>query len=138
MGSFARSPHDMARNFWNLPQEKRDMPEKLQGEESHGLFDIRNFDHMDAVISAGLGGGSLIYANVFLQPPDEVFDHNWPANAKKTCCNPIMLLPNKYWAHGPFHKMTIRDAKLSAPVYFKTSPKPMAMNPNCWISTYFW
>lgn len=24
---------------------------------------------MDVVISAGLGGGSLIYANVFLEPP---------------------------------------------------------------------
>jgi cholesterol oxidase len=101
MGSFARSPHDMARNFWNLPQEKRDMPEKLQGEESHGLFDIRNFDHMDAVISAGLGGGSLIYANVFLQPPDEVFDHNWPANAKKDVLQPYYAVAKQVLGARP-------------------------------------
>ncbi len=101
MGSFARSPHDMARNFWNLPQEKRDMPDKLQGEECHGLFDIRNFDHMDAVISAGLGGGSLIYANVFLQPPDEVFDSNWPANAQKDVLQPYYAIAKQVLGARP-------------------------------------
>lgn len=84
MGSFPRTPHQMARNLWNIPAARAEGA----GEECHGLFDIRNFDHMDAVISAGLGGGSLIYANVFLQPPDEVFDEHWPASIKKDVLQP--------------------------------------------------
>ncbi|HMV41405.1 MAG TPA: GMC oxidoreductase [Leptospiraceae bacterium] len=81
MYSFARTPHEMSKNFWNIPSEtKGGNPED---EEVHGLFDIRNFHKMDAVISAGLGGGSLIYANVFLEPPDWVFNERWPETCKK-------------------------------------------------------
>lgn len=84
IGSFPRKPHDMARNFWNLPSEKRPRPGSLPGdEEEHGMFDVRNYKHMDVVIGAGLGGGSLIYANVFLEPPDGVFDDRWPESCKK-------------------------------------------------------
>ncbi len=43
---------------------------------------------MDVVISAGLGGGSLIYANVFLEPPDHIFDERWPANIKMKSLSP--------------------------------------------------
>ncbi len=84
MGSFPRKPYDMARNFWNLPSEERSRPGELSGDqEEHGLFDIRNYKGMDVVLCAGLGGGSLIYANVFLEPPDHVFDERWPATCKK-------------------------------------------------------
>ncbi len=64
MGSFPRTPHAMARNFWNLPDEDRARPKHLSEDESHGMFDIRNFRGMNAVVCAGYGGGSLIYANV--------------------------------------------------------------------------
>ena len=83
MGSFPRSPHDMARNFWNLPDETVRRPRRLRAAESHGMWDIRSFRHMDVVLGAGLGGGSLVYANVFLEPPGHVFDGRWPASAKK-------------------------------------------------------
>ncbi|HSR50535.1 MAG TPA: GMC family oxidoreductase [Acidobacteriota bacterium] len=83
MGSFPRKPHDMARNFWNLPEETRARPSSIPGDqEEHGMFDVRNFKHMDAVIGAGLGGGSLIYANVFMEPPEEVFSERWPSNCR--------------------------------------------------------
>ena len=49
---------------------------------------MRNFENLDALVCAGLGGGSLIYANVFLQPPDEVFDSNWPETCKKAALQP--------------------------------------------------
>ena len=78
MGSFPRTPHDFARNFWNLPEERRKRARKISKDEMHGLFDLRNFHGMDAVVCAGLGGGSLIYANVFMEPPDAVFDERWP------------------------------------------------------------
>src|SRR3954471_3667708 len=54
-GSFARSTHDMKQNFWD-PSEGR-----------HGLFNVWSFRRWGAVVSAGLGGGSLIYANVFIR-----------------------------------------------------------------------
>ena len=88
MGSFPRTPHDMARNFWNLPSELRRHPRQASTEEMHGLFDIRNYDNMDAVICAGLGGGSLIYANVYLEPPPEVFSHGWPASCTRKTLQP--------------------------------------------------
>jgi cholesterol oxidase len=83
MGSFPRTPQDFARNFWNLPQERRKRSTPLPDEEMHGLFDLRNYRGIDAVTCAGLGGGSLIYANVFMEPPDQVFDDRWPATVKK-------------------------------------------------------
>jgi cholesterol oxidase len=88
MGSFPRKPHDFAHNFWALPAERVRRPRHIRrlidrGEESHGIFDVRNYQHMDVVVGAGLGGGSLIYANVFMIPPDEIFDERWPGSCKK-------------------------------------------------------
>ena len=60
-GSFARSPSEMQDNFWD-PSEGR-----------HGLFDVWSFRGLDAVISSGLGGGSLIYANVLLRKDERWF-----------------------------------------------------------------
>jgi cholesterol oxidase len=61
-GSFARTPRAMSRNFW-------DPSEGLQG-----LFDIWSFRKLEALISSGLGGGSLIYANVFLRKDEHWFN----------------------------------------------------------------
>ena len=88
MGSFPRKPRDFAHNFWALGEEKVSRPRHIRrilerGGESHGIFDVRNYEHMDVVIGAGLGGGSLIYANVFMIPPDEVFDDRWPSSCKR-------------------------------------------------------
>jgi cholesterol oxidase len=80
MGSFPRSPRAMAENFWNVPFEDRARPGQISSKgQQHGLFDIRNGSHINAVLCAGLGGGSLIYANVFLEPPDQTFTLGWPA-----------------------------------------------------------
>ena len=40
------------------------------------------------MLGAGLGGGSLIYANVFLEPPNAVFGDRWPQS-----CRQAQLLP---------------------------------------------
>ncbi len=79
MGSFPRSPHQMADNFWSDPDDKAQRPKHIRSNGLRGLYDIRNYSKIDAVVSAGLGGGSLIYANVFLEPPAHVFASNWPA-----------------------------------------------------------
>jgi len=89
MGSFPRSPHGMAANFWNLASEDRARPSAIGSRrDQHGLFDIRNYRHLDAVLCAGLGGGSLIYANVFLEPPAEIFEEGWPSGWSKTRLDP--------------------------------------------------
>jgi len=88
LGSFPRSPHGLANNFWNPSIEKRKRPEAVARREQCGLFDIRNYSNIDVVLSAGLGGGSLIYANVFMEPPDEVFSERWPRTCRKAQLQP--------------------------------------------------
>src|SRR5215211_3714555 len=73
-GSFPRSPIGFKSNFWD------------PGEGLHGLFDLWSFSGLDAVISSGLGGGSLIYANVLLRKPEKWFTkagpggESWPVS----------------------------------------------------------
>lgn len=60
-GSFARSPYAMRRNFWD------------PSEGLHGLFNLWSFQGLGGVVSSGLGGGSLIYANVLLRKDERTF-----------------------------------------------------------------
>ncbi len=77
-GSFPRSPYEMARNFWD------------PSEGLHGMFDIWSFSGIEAVVSSGLGGGSLIYANVLLRKDRDSFfvrfpdgtQEPWPVNRR--------------------------------------------------------
>jgi len=102
MGSFPRKPHDFGRNFWRRPDEAREHSRhiKRQG-EMHGMFDIRNYSRMDVVLAAGWGGGSLIYANIFLEPPDEVFDERWPATCKKDKLSPYFKIAKEVLGARP-------------------------------------
>ncbi|HZA58721.1 MAG TPA: GMC family oxidoreductase [Solirubrobacterales bacterium] len=74
-GSFPRSPREMRGNFWD------------PSEDLHGLFDVWSFRGLEAIVSSGLGGGSLIYANVLLRKDPKWFVtedlerggyENWP------------------------------------------------------------
>lgn len=58
--SFPRKPYDLGRNFWD------------PSSGLYGLFDIWSFKRSGALVSSGLGGGSLIYANIHLRK-----DPNW-------------------------------------------------------------
>ncbi|HZS78681.1 MAG TPA: GMC family oxidoreductase [Ktedonobacteraceae bacterium] len=60
-GSFSRSPYQMKNNFWNPSEGK------------YGLFSVWSFDGMNAIVSSGLGGGSLIYSNVLLRKDEKWF-----------------------------------------------------------------
>ena len=60
-------PPDFSRWLWNLDR---------------GIYDIRDLGDTVSVQAAGYGGGSLIYANVHLRPPPEVFEHGWPSEYK--------------------------------------------------------
>jgi cholesterol oxidase len=87
MGSFPRSPKQMSTNFWSLPDEGIKRPNAIAKNQTLGMFDVRNFPHLDTITAAGLGGGSLIYANVFMEPPPEVLAE-WPDS-----CQPDQLAP---------------------------------------------
>lgn len=47
-------------------------------EHQHGWIDLRVFRHIAVAQGAGVGGGSLIYANVSVPPEPFVFDEGWP------------------------------------------------------------
>ncbi|MEO7981044.1 MAG: GMC oxidoreductase [Sporichthyaceae bacterium] len=65
-GSFARTPAAMGRAFWD------------PSEGLHGLFDVWTFRGLEGVVSSGLGGGSLIYANVLLRKDEGWFVQESP------------------------------------------------------------
>lgn len=106
LGEFPRAPSDFRRNFWVLP-DRTPHPRHVRKAaketgELHGMYDVRNYDHMDVVICAGVGGGSLIYANVFLIPPDEVFaDQRWPNSCKKSKLMPYYTVAKSVLGSRP-------------------------------------
>jgi cholesterol oxidase len=54
-----------------------------------GMFDLRLMRDLSVLTAAGVGGGSLVYANVQLRAPAEVFDGpHWPAAIDRTSLDP--------------------------------------------------
>ena len=47
-------------------------------EKKHGWFDFRVFPHMTVVQGAGVGGGSLVYANISIEAKPDTFNEGWP------------------------------------------------------------
>ena len=71
--SFPHSPYKLRESFWN-PKGG-----------FHGLYDFWSFHRIQALVASGLGGGSLIYANVLLRKDERWFVkeaedgyENWP------------------------------------------------------------
>ncbi|GAA0514271.1 hypothetical protein Ade02nite_89860 [Paractinoplanes deccanensis] len=54
----------------------------------HGLYDALPLNDILAVRAAGYGGGSLVYANVAMRAPAEVFDDRWPAPYTRQMLDP--------------------------------------------------
>ena len=95
--SFARSPMEMRNNFWN------------PSNGLYGLFNVWSFRGSAALVASGLGGGSLIYANVLIRKDAEWFDDAWPI--KRADLDPHydqvenMLNVQQYPVHvPPFHR----------------------------------
>ena len=47
-------------------------------EQCHGWFDFRVYPHMSVVQGAGVGGGSLVYANISIDAKPDTFNAGWP------------------------------------------------------------
>ncbi len=57
--------------------------------QSAGLYDLRFFAGLGTLVAAGVGGGSLVYANVHVRPDAVVFDDDrWPAGTDRTTLAP--------------------------------------------------
>lgn len=69
-GSFPRNPLRMQSNFWD--------PSKGY----YGLYDLWRFRRLGGVVASGVGGGSLIYANVLLRKDERSFV-NWPVTREQ-------------------------------------------------------
>ena len=66
--AFPRDPFDAPALLWRHPG-RRDWT---------GLYDLRVLSGLLTLGSAGLGGGSLVFANVLIRPDERVFDARWP------------------------------------------------------------
>ncbi|MBA3748829.1 MAG: GMC family oxidoreductase, partial [Solirubrobacterales bacterium] len=66
--SFPRSPLGMKTQFWD------------PSAGLHGMFNMWSFDNIDAICASGLGGGSLIYANVLLRKDEKWFVQEEPGH----------------------------------------------------------
>ncbi|MDB4989624.1 MAG: hypothetical protein JWN04_4802, partial [Myxococcaceae bacterium] len=72
----------------SFPRNYRDLKAGWLWEHEQGLFDVRPFNEVTLVQGAGYGGGSLIYANVHLRPPADLFEHGWPASYTRQALDP--------------------------------------------------
>lgn len=101
-GSFPRSPNAMRSNFWD------------PSESLYGMFDLWSFKGLEAVVASGLGGGSLIYANVMLRKDERWFVtedpdgyEHWPVTRADLDSHydrvEAMIAPQRYpFDHEPY------------------------------------
>ena len=110
--SFPRNPYDLGKNFWD------------PSSGLYGLFDIWSFKRSGALVSSGLGGGSLIYANIHLRKDPKWFKEDRPDGGYD-------LWPISYEQLEPHYErvekmMNVQKYPLNHPPYNQT-PKTIAM-----------
>lgn len=78
-GEFPRNPNNADSLFF---RQKRHP-------QSRGIYELRSFSGIAAVVSAGVGGGSLIYANIHVRPDPIIFDDaRWPRSFTRQSLDP--------------------------------------------------
>src|SRR2546421_10981106 len=67
---FPRTTGQVARSFWNF--------------KDIGLLDYRAFENIDIIQANGVRGGSLVYFNVHIRTPREIFENpRWPSGVSR-------------------------------------------------------
>ena len=104
-GDFPDRPQQAPRMFWSARHNPG------------GFFDLRIMRDVAVLTGAGVGGGSLVYANVQLRAPDDVFDDPaWPAAIDAPALRPYYdrteaaLDPRETPADPPLPKVRAFDA----------------------------
>ncbi len=78
-GEFPRDTTQVNNVFWRWPKKP----------ESRGLYELRFFSGVSAVVASGVGGGSLVYANIHIRPDAAVFeDERWPQAITRASLDP--------------------------------------------------
>src|SRR6185295_12147350 len=78
-GDFPRNMRETDRLFWRYPSSPT----------ARGLYELRCFSGVGAVVASGVGGGSLIYANIHIRPHPSIFDDpRWPAGLNRSTFDP--------------------------------------------------
>jgi cholesterol oxidase len=78
-GEFPRDVRDADALLWRHPARPH----------SRGLFDVRFLSGIGTVTASGVGGGSLVYANIHIRPDPSVFeDRGWPAGFDRAALDP--------------------------------------------------
>src|SRR5918998_203230 len=66
--SFPRDPYGVRNNFWD------------PSNGLYGMFNVWSFKGSGALVSSGLGGGSLIYANILIRKDEKWFVNHKPGD----------------------------------------------------------
>jgi cholesterol oxidase len=71
---------ERGRRWQRYPRGLRDawLWDHKHPERHNGWLDMRVFPNMSVVQGSGVGGGSLIYANISTEAPSSVFSRGWP------------------------------------------------------------
>ena len=77
---------------------------------------------MDVVTAAGLGGGSLIYANVFVDT-EHVFDGRWADNIKLDKLKPYYRIAKEVLGARPIPDMNEPGREIIRTKYFEKTAK---------------
>ncbi|MGH2855121.1 MAG: GMC family oxidoreductase N-terminal domain-containing protein, partial [Solirubrobacteraceae bacterium] len=98
-----------------------------------GIFDLRLFKDVAVLSASGVGGGSLVYANVQLRAPTEVFDAGWPAGIDRPTLDPYyervesVLEPRATPPAPPLAKVRAFEG-MAAAAGEPTTPLPIAVH----------
>ena len=71
---FPRDVRDVDALFWRQPRRPK----------AQGLYELQFFSGLGVVVASGVGGGSLVYANIHVRPDPVVFDDpRWPKAVRR-------------------------------------------------------
>jgi choline dehydrogenase-like flavoprotein len=93
-----------------------------------GLFGLLTNDGVSIMRASGVGGGSLVYSNVTIQPPDLVFDDpRWPTHTKwdKATRDGYYQLARNAIGLGVLFALQTRDHERDAQIAAPPPPNPV-------------
>jgi len=91
-----------------------------------GLFGLRRNDGVTILRACGVGGGSLVYANVTIRPPDAVTeDPRWPLTWTARERDEYYELARDAIGKGVIHALYQRDVARDAGKAIPAPPKPV-------------
>jgi cholesterol oxidase len=130
-GTFPRTPLAASTNLWDPSLGL------------FGMFDVWSFKKFEALVSSGVGGGSLIYANVMMRKPEHWFARQtsgpmaeyWPISADDLEPHYVSAVHRLGVVDYPYTESTsksqvFRDAAAKKDLIFKPAPLAVRFSPD--------